>query len=102
MVLPSLFGEGMPMVVLEAMALGVPVIATKVEGTPEVVRHGQEGYLATPCDPQSLATEILRFVSSRSTWTGLSQNAVERQQHKFSDDEMASKTAKIYRRVLAR
>jgi len=40
MVLPSLFGEGMPMVVLEALALGVPVIATEVEGTPEVVRDG--------------------------------------------------------------
>ncbi len=36
MVLPSLFGEGMPMVVLDALALGVPVIATKVEGTPEL------------------------------------------------------------------
>jgi glycosyltransferase involved in cell wall biosynthesis len=102
MVLPSLFGEGMPMVVLEAMALGVPVIATRVEGTPEVVRHGMEGYLATPRDPKSLATEILRFVSSRSAWTTMSQKAVERQQLKYSDDEMASKTAQIYRRVLAR
>lgn len=54
MVLPSLFGEGMPMVVLEALAVGVPVIATRVEGTPEVVRHGEEGLLAEPQDSESL------------------------------------------------
>jgi glycosyltransferase involved in cell wall biosynthesis len=100
MVLPSLFGEGMPMVVLESLALGVPVIATRVEGTPEVVRHGREGYLAEPQNADSLAEEILRFISSRSYWTQMSANAVQRHADRFCDVDMAARTAKVYRRVL--
>ncbi|MEZ6079666.1 MAG: glycosyltransferase [Pirellulaceae bacterium] len=49
---PRLFGEGMPMVVLEALAAAVPVVATRVEGTPEVIRDGIEGLLAEPGMPR--------------------------------------------------
>ncbi len=100
MVLPSLFGEGMPMVVLEAMAVGVPVIATRVEGTPEVLRDGREGYLAEPRDPESLAKSILRFIEDRSRWMEFSRNASTRQQSKFSDVQMARRTAGVYRKVV--
>ena len=44
-VLPSLFGEGLPMVVLEAMTAGVPIVATRVAGIPEAIRHAQDGVL---------------------------------------------------------
>ncbi|MBM3967563.1 MAG: glycosyltransferase family 4 protein, partial [Planctomycetes bacterium] len=100
LVLPSLFGEGMPMVVLEAMALGVPVVATTVEGTPEVVRHGIEGYLAEPRDATSLANTILKMVDDRLIWHRLSANAWERQRALFSDRAMAETVAKVYRRTL--
>jgi glycosyltransferase involved in cell wall biosynthesis len=100
LVLPSLFGEGMPMVVLEAMALGVPVVATKVEGTPEVVRHGIEGYLAEPRDASSLADAILKMVDDRIEWHRLSANAWERQRELFSDRAMAESVSRVYRRTL--
>ena len=100
MVLPSLFGEGMPMVVLEALACGVPVIATRVEGTPEVIRHGQEGLLAHPQDSDSLSQAIQVFISDRSAWCRMSQSAVQRHRQGFSDVKMAEQTARVYRKLV--
>jgi glycosyltransferase involved in cell wall biosynthesis len=99
MVLPSLFGEGMPMVVLEALACGVPVIATRVEGTPEVVRHMKEGILANPQDADSLAQAIKHFTSDRLAWETMSRNAVLRHRDGFSDRNMARRTASVYRKL---
>ena len=56
LVLPSLFGEGLPMVVLEAMAAGVPVVATRVEGVPEAIRDGVDGLIVAPDDPRRWPT----------------------------------------------
>jgi len=98
--LPSLFGEGMPMVVLEALACGVPVIATRVEGTPEVIRHGREGLLARPQDADSIADAIREFTSDRLAWCEMSKHAVERHRDGFSDFRMAERTARVYRKLI--
>lgn len=57
LVLPS-FMEGLPIVLMEAMALGKPVIATRVAGIPELVRDGENGLLFTPSDWAALADKI--------------------------------------------
>jgi glycosyltransferase involved in cell wall biosynthesis len=62
-VLPS-YTEGLPNVVLESFAAGVPVVATAVGGTPEVVEDGASGYLVPAGDPQALADRILDALSS--------------------------------------
>lgn len=99
LVLPSLFGEGMPMVVLEALSQGIPVVATEVEGTPEVIRHSREGFLAKPGDAQSLAECILEITADRDRWTKLSQQALARHREKYTDTILAQRTADLYRRV---
>ncbi|HQU45081.1 MAG TPA: glycosyltransferase [Pirellulales bacterium] len=99
-VLPSLFGEGMPMVVLEALAAGLPVVGTNVEGVPEVVRDGLEGLIVPPGDAQALAGAIERFVTGRVDWTAMAANARRRQVERFSQQAMAAGVVEVYRRVL--
>lgn len=61
--LPAYKGDGLPNVILEAMAHGVPVVATNTAGIPDVVRHGETGYLFRPGDVQQLATYINRLLT---------------------------------------
>jgi glycosyltransferase involved in cell wall biosynthesis len=99
-VLPSLYGEGMPMVVLEAMAAGLPVLSTRVEGIPEVVRHGTDGLLATPGDAADLAAALLRFVRGEADAAAMGDSGWQRQRERFSDRSMAAGVAGVYREVL--
>ncbi len=101
MVLPSLYGEGLPMVVLEAMAAGLPVVATRVEGTPEAIQHGLQGLLAEPNSASSLAGQIRLLLDGEYDWEQMSRAAMHRHAELFSDTAMAAATAEVYRRVLA-
>ena len=100
-VLPSLFGEGMPMVVLESMTAGVPVVASDVEGIPEAIRHGVDGWIVEPNDSVKLAAGISRIVRGEVDYSSLRQSARKRHIDRFSAEAMARGVAKIYRRVLA-
>ena len=99
-VLPSLFGEGLPMVVLEAMAAGVPVVATRVEGVPEAIEHGVHGVLAEAGNPSALADAIRDVIAGRHDWLALRQCALARQAASFSDRSMAAGLANVYRQHL--
>lgn len=67
--------EGTPNVVLEAMASGLPVVATRVGGVPEVVRHGETGYLAEPGDDQAMTDALLCLINSAQLRAGLGSRA---------------------------
>lgn len=68
LVLPSIWDEPFAVVPLEAMALGLPVIATAAGGTPEAVQDGRTGILVPPRDPAALRAAILR-VAGEPLWT---------------------------------
>jgi glycosyltransferase involved in cell wall biosynthesis len=99
-VLPSLFGEGLPMVILEAMAAGVPVVATRVEGAPEAVRHELEGLLVEPGNARSLSEQVGRLMRGDVDWHDLREAAHRRQARCFSAESMAAGVAHVYDKLL--
>jgi glycosyltransferase involved in cell wall biosynthesis len=100
LVLPSLFGEGLPMVVLEAMAAGVPVVASRVAGVPEAVVHRETGLLVDPGSVSQLATGIEAVVAGKVDYAALSRQARQRHRDLFSDRSMAAAVAAVYRELL--
>jgi len=99
-VLPSLFGEGLPMVVLEAMAAGVPVVGTNIEGVPEAIRHGIDGLIAEAGHPVKLADAIGQVVTGEADWNALRTAAFDRHASHFSNQSMAAGVAQVYNRIL--
>ena len=74
LILPSL-SEGRPVVVLEAMAMGVPVVATDIPGTRELVRNGKTGFLFVPGDSKQLAGCIKKLVNDEALRVQMGQSA---------------------------
>jgi glycosyltransferase involved in cell wall biosynthesis len=100
LVLPALFGEGLPIVILEAMALAKPVVATRVEGISEVVRDAETGVLVAPGDASALSQAILTMIRNRELAGQMGTRGHERFLHEFTADVMARKVEPVYRYVL--
>lgn len=82
LLLPS-YNEGMPMAVLEAMAYGMPVIATPVGGVPDAVQHGYTGYLVHPGDVVSLARKMDLLAASESRRVAMGQAGFDKAAREF-------------------
>ncbi len=96
--LPSLM-EGMPLVVLEAMHFGVPVVAARVGGVPEVVTDGETGLLVPPENSKALAEGITRLLEEPELAAELAGRARERVVE-FTVESMARQVEEIYREVI--
>lgn len=93
-VLPSLW-EGSPNVILEAMASGLAIVATKVAGVPELIKEGAEGLLASPADSQALTVALERLLKDGRLRARLGQSALEKSKM-FSLKTRACQFEKIY------
>ena len=100
-VLPSLW-EGMPNAVLEAMAAGLPVVATAVGGIPEVVVDGVTGLLVPPRDPDGLAQAIECLLRDPGLRRKMGQAGWKRVERCFSVEQMVRKTEDLYETLLNR
>ena len=97
--LPS-WTEGLPLVVLEAMARRKPVVATPVGGTPEVVIDGETGLLVPPRDPDLLAAALRRLLADADLRTQMGEAGYRRVRDNFSADAMTRRVLAIYDEVL--
>jgi glycosyltransferase involved in cell wall biosynthesis len=96
--LPS-FTEGLPNVALEASAAGVPVVATAVGGTPEVVADGETGYLVPPGQPTELAARLLQLLRNDGLRKTLGNAGRARMQRLFTFDAQATAYLDLFARL---
>jgi len=99
-VLPSL-NEGMGRVLVEAMALGKPIVASNVGGIPDLVTHGKNGFLVPPKDPEELAKyiQILLEDGERREKMGLAGKDMVKN---FSSEIMVDRIAELYKELMTR
>jgi len=97
-VLPSLF-ESFGLVLLEAMAVGTPVVCTRTQGALEIVKDGEDGLIVPPGDDDALADAIVRVLSDRQLAKRLMTSGQKTVHEKFSWEKTAKKTLALYRTV---
>ena len=100
-VLPSRV-EGLPVSLLEAMALGKPIVATRAGGVPEAIVDGESGLLVDGEDPEALAGAIVRLLENPALAERLGRRAQEVARERFTSQAMANGYLEMYRAVLQR
>jgi glycosyltransferase involved in cell wall biosynthesis len=93
--------EGLPMVVLEAMALGIPVVASAVGGIPELIVDGETGFLISSRDPEPYANAVHRIISNPILYVQMGLASKARVQELFSEKTMLLKLSEIYQSCIS-
>lgn len=99
LLMPSRF-EGLPMTLLEAMAMGLPVVASNLDGIAEVITDSCEGFLAPPGEAPVFAERILRLLADAQLAANISRNARAKIEKNHSVEKMTSAVEAIYARFL--
>jgi len=100
LVLPSIDHEDFPIVILEAMAAGLPVVASRVAGVPEQIRDGETGFLTPPGDARALASALRHLLSDESMARGMGQAGKMRFEELFAPAATSERYAALYQRLL--
>lgn len=98
LVVPSL-SEGAPLVVLEAMAAAVPVVASAIGGIPDQIRHDEEGLLVPPGNDAALAAAVLSLLEDPALARRYGEAARRKMEQEFQFEEMVDRIEGIYQRV---
>jgi glycosyltransferase involved in cell wall biosynthesis len=93
--------EGFGLVLLEAMRMGLPVVATSVSAIPEIVVAGATGRLVSPDDPSALAEALIDVLGDERFRREAGARGFERLVERFSAERMAHETAAVYNRAIA-
>ena len=93
--------EGVPVVLMEAMAMRIPCVATRITGVPELIRDGIDGLLVTPSDPDELACAIARLIDDSVLRRRLAEAGRIRVQEKYHLASNVARLSEIFRRRLS-
>lgn len=99
LVLPSL-EETAPGVISESMAVGCPVVASRVGGVPDMIEDSRTGLLVEPRDPDGLAAAILRLLDDKGLSSSISEQARAVAVERFTPWSVAAKTVETYKKVI--
>lgn len=99
--LPSL-EDNCPMVVLESMAAGVPVVAARVGGVPDLVEDGKTGLFCDPLDPGSMRNAVERMLTNSTMASEMAKTAKSTARERFHPHAIANRHVEIYEEVLGR
>jgi len=97
--MPSLL-EGLPLVLLEGMAMAKPIVATRIDGITEVLENGETGLLVPAKNPHDLAEAIIEILKNKTKADLLGQNARKIVEEKFSVKRMVEQTELVYEKLL--
>jgi len=100
-VVPSL-SEGAPLVVLEAMAAAIPVVANAMGGIPDQIRHDREGLLVPPGDSTALGDALLGLLRSPTRARDLGEAGRQRWASEFNHATMVRRVEAVYRSALGK
>jgi len=98
--LPS-FAEGVPVVLMEAMAMRIPCVASRITGVPELIREGVDGLLVAPADVDALANSIERLMDDPALRRRLAESGRARVMEHYNLQRNAERLAEIFRRRLS-
>ncbi len=91
--------DGIPVVLMEAMLAGVPVISSRISGIPELIEDGQSGLLAEPASPDHLAEAISRLLSDEILYSDLRKNAIVKVQTEFDLSNNVVRLNELFKEV---
>ena len=99
LVLSSLYKEGLPNVLLEAMSMRTPVVSSKMAGVPEIVKNGETGYMVEPGKSNQLANAIRKLWSDQDTYKKMSENGRKLMENKFDKEVQFKKFLEYFQRI---
>lgn len=92
--------EGLPTVIIESLAMGIPAVATRVGGTSEIITEGEDGFLTTPKAPTEIADKILMLLEDEGLRQRMSEAGVQSMRSKFDIKRRVREVEDIYSQLI--
>jgi len=98
LVLSSLYKEGLPNVLLEAMSMELPVVSSNLAGVPEIVKNGETGYMVKPGDVDELSEAVIKLWSDKDAYNFMAKNARKLMENNFDKKRQFGKFLDYFKR----